>query len=357
MIVASQEPFAMPKVSIIIPCYNVERYVAKCIHSLCNQSYRDIEIIAVDDGSSDGTVGVIQELQRADDRIELVLSDHQGPGVARNKGQSHASGDYILFVDADDWVLPEMITRMLERALSTHADITVCDIRYEWEDNTSAPFDVSGQSELTAGSSPVKRLLLGHCAPGNKLLNSAWLKETGLMFPEIRNFEDYLWRARLAASVRVLSAVDEVFYVYLQRQGSLMHTFGEDSQYFPQLNDEVLRLYSEKDLFEFCQRELEYLCLRDLGLHWCHRRLGMPGMLDQVINGVQVIRHWFPDWDKSEYLSSWSMRSRMHVALIMKFPRLAWCLCIPLRRMRTNGRKRNAQRKVVLAGYPPLPGS
>lgn len=94
----------MVKVSFIIPVYNVEKYVAQCIESLCEQKEKNIEIILIDDGSTDSSLKICKEYKERDDRIKVIYQVNQGACVARNKGLVEAKGDWICFVDGDDWV-------------------------------------------------------------------------------------------------------------------------------------------------------------------------------------------------------------------------------------------------------------
>lgn len=119
----------MPLVSIVIPMFNAEAYVDKCLYSLENQSYKNIEIICVDDGSSDNTCKIVEEHFASDDRISLYRQNHLFAGVARNEGLEHAKGKYVIFLDADDYFERDMIKFMVARAEGAKAEITVCRCR------------------------------------------------------------------------------------------------------------------------------------------------------------------------------------------------------------------------------------
>ena len=98
----------MPKVSVVIPCYNVEKYIRQCIESLLHQTLSDFEIICVDDGSTDETVNIIKEYVAEDDRVILIEQKNQYAGVARNNGLEAASGEYVIFLDSDDFFAEEI---------------------------------------------------------------------------------------------------------------------------------------------------------------------------------------------------------------------------------------------------------
>ena len=114
------------KVSVIVPVYNVEKYVAKCIESILGQTYSDIEILIVDDGSTDGSYAICRRYADIDFRIKLFTQDNEGLSASRNKMLKEATGEYILFVDADDWILPYLVERLLELIDEYDADIASC---------------------------------------------------------------------------------------------------------------------------------------------------------------------------------------------------------------------------------------
>lgn len=114
-----------PKISIIVPIYNVEQYIQQCIDSLLHQTLSDIEIILVDDGSPDNSGRIADEYSKRDSSIKVIHQSNKGLGPARNAGIAEASGEYTGFVDSDDWVLPDMFRVLYENAVSQNADISV----------------------------------------------------------------------------------------------------------------------------------------------------------------------------------------------------------------------------------------
>ena len=112
-------------ISIILPVYNAEKYIKKCLNSLINQSYKNIEILCIDDGSKDNSYNIIEEFK--DERIKLFKQENSGPAKARNVGLSNAKGEYIMFCDADDWYEPNMCELMLETIINQNVDFVVCD--------------------------------------------------------------------------------------------------------------------------------------------------------------------------------------------------------------------------------------
>lgn len=119
------------KVSVIVPIYNVEMHLEKCIHSIINQTYRNIEIILVNDGSTDSSPHICDKFQEGDARIKVVHKDNGGMSDARNTGMLHATGDYYMFIDSDDWIESEMTEDLLDHAINHQAEIVMCTISSE----------------------------------------------------------------------------------------------------------------------------------------------------------------------------------------------------------------------------------
>ena len=117
---------SMVKVSVILPVYNEEKYLPQCLDSICGQTLREIEIICVDDGSTDSSPQILEGYAKKDARVKLIRQENQFAGVARNKGMSYATGKYLSFLDADDYYAPEMLEKMAEEAEKNKADIVIC---------------------------------------------------------------------------------------------------------------------------------------------------------------------------------------------------------------------------------------
>lgn len=123
----------MGKVSIIIPVYNTGKYLERCIDSIIQQTYKDLDIIIVDDGSLPETAGICDSLATADSRIRVFHKQNEGVSVARNYGLSQAVSDYIGFVDSDDWIAPEMFECLLTQLIQNNVDIVYCDALTVWD--------------------------------------------------------------------------------------------------------------------------------------------------------------------------------------------------------------------------------
>lgn len=127
------------KISVIIPIYNVEAFLERCLNTVCGQSYKNLEIILVDDGSSDNCLKICKEFADKDDRIKVIHQSNQGVSAARNTGLDMATGDYIAFVDSDDYIHTEMYERLYSLLKKYDADMSACFIRGCWDSNYAEP--------------------------------------------------------------------------------------------------------------------------------------------------------------------------------------------------------------------------
>ena len=200
------------RLSVIVPVYNVEPYLAECVDSLLGQELSDMEIILVDDGSRDRS-GEICERYAAErpDRIRCLRTENGGQGRARNLALPLAQGDYVGFVDSDDWVKPDMYKKLLDRAEETGADIVVCDFLERFSDGTERllPANFQDHPLSSAGSS---------C---NKIFRRALIGD--LRFPEGLWYEDFYFSAVMLLRSKRTEYLHEALYVYRRGQESTMH--------------------------------------------------------------------------------------------------------------------------------------
>ena len=227
-------------VSIVVPCYNVDAYLDQCLEGLTGQSMEDIEIICVNDGSSDHTAEVLRTWEKRDGRIRVMDQENSGVSVARNKGMEVARGRYIGFVDPDDMVERNMFGRLLTAAKEKDADVTVCGYN-EFYDKESMDSPESGWSP-EAGFYPeesVEQFRRGspwsQCVGTvwNKLIRRRLLEENSLRFvPGLRQGQDlYFCLTLLTLAPRLLTIPDRLYHYRRERPGS--STYGHD----PRLRD------------------------------------------------------------------------------------------------------------------------
>ena len=216
----------MPKISIIIPNYNTEKYLPRCLDSLIHQSFQDIEIIVIDDGSKDRSVAVIQSYQ--DDRIRLLhhQGDGFGPGGARNMGLDAATGKYIMFCDSDDWYEQNMCQKMYETIEREKVDVVCCQNYFDVEEGLSQAEinyrqtkqkDPSGKYTLTDNKVKKTNVLLW-----NKIWRRDVIEQYHIRFiPKNEHDDDAFWYM-YGAMASTIYYIKEKLYHYFLRENSIM---------------------------------------------------------------------------------------------------------------------------------------
>ncbi|MBE6536930.1 MAG: glycosyltransferase [Ruminococcaceae bacterium] len=227
-------------VSVIVPIYNACRYLRPAMESLMSQTLRDIEIICVDDGSTDTSLDMVKIFQQSDDRIRIITETNAGPGIARNNGLKRARGEYVAFLDADDFYDPDMLEVLYNCAKEKDLDIAIC--KYDIFDNKKANFRENVANEhakifdggVVTSKNEYPDFILESTtgAAWNKLFKRSFILEKGITFlPEIMMFEDiHFTVSALAFAERVARVDDVLIHHRIYRQQSRVRTF---RKYFP----------------------------------------------------------------------------------------------------------------------------
>lgn len=252
----------MELVSVIIPVYNVEKYLARCIQSVCGQSYQGLEIILVDDGSKDKSGVICDEYAERDGRIKVIHKENGGLGDARNAGVEKAEGKYLLFVDSDDRIHENLVRDTVETAEKNQADMVIFDYIGEEEngnltDRFTFPFSANRVIEVAEE----KELIMRSCSAVNKLIRRELWKESGFQFPKGRYYEDLATIPKVMTKTKKIVYLPEVYYYYLMRDGSIMHSRNFEKNYEDRTwaVDQLLEYFERENLIETYRNELEYL--------------------------------------------------------------------------------------------------
>ncbi len=209
-------------ISVIIPVYNVENYLEKCVKSVIGQTYKNLEIILVDDGSKDNSGAMCDELAKLDDRIKVIHKVNGGLSDARNHGLQIAKGDYIGFVDSDDYIADDMFETMHNIITENNADISIVSFYEIYKDKVIGVRD-SGNLEIMDKLEAMKELLIDR-----KIQSYAWNKLfkkelfNDLQFPTGKNFEDIATTLLLFEKSEKVVLLEEPKYYYLRRDNSII---------------------------------------------------------------------------------------------------------------------------------------
>ena len=213
-------------VTIIVPVYNVEQYLDRCVESIVNQTYRNLEIILVDDGSPDNCPAMCDEWAKKDSRIKVIHKENGGQAEARNYGLNIATGDYVAFVDSDDYISLDMYNDLLSVSVKTGSDVVGCS--YTDFDNYNPP--AFYRAELNSFIRMSKKEAILDLIKENHFQSTVWnllvkseiAKE--VLFDVGKIHEDILWPFRVFLKSNSFAYTTSKYYAYYQRQGSTMNS-------------------------------------------------------------------------------------------------------------------------------------
>ena len=289
------------KISVIVPVYNAELYLSKCIESIMNQSFVDkYELILVNDGSEDHSEDIIDEkIQKyGNDKIVKINQINGGQGKARNSGLKVAKGEFVTFVDSDDYIDENMLKELYEEALVNNSDLVICDYVEEIGDTRIY------KKSLYKGMDDIKKeYVVTVAGPCSKLIKKSLMMDNDLYFPENMIYEDLAVMPTLGAIANKISYVKKSYYHYFIRENSSMRQM----QYSPKLKCifnalEILEEKFEKyGLKEQYKDELEYLYID----HLLYAGIGRFINFDEGKNDIErvhdIIKSKFPKWRKNKY--------------------------------------------------------
>lgn len=212
-----------PLISIIIPVYNVESYLPRCLDSIINQSYKNLEIILINDASTDNSLSICNEYKNKDDRIQLISIEHGGLSKARNTGLDIAKGEYIGFVDSDDYIDKDMYKSLYKALANNGADMSVCTFYRDYPDGTKEyDFLETRDTIIFNKDEAIENILID-----KTLRNYVWTKLysahlfNDLRFPEGKNYEDIFISIKLLEKINKLIYINKFLYYYVIREGSI----------------------------------------------------------------------------------------------------------------------------------------
>lgn len=219
-------------ISIIVPIYNAEKHLSRCIDSILTQTYRNFELILVDDGSLDGSGVICDDYAKQDSRIKVIHQKNAGVSAARNAGIALSCGCYIGFVDADDCVVPEMYKRLMTVAMSNNADVVMCDAVTVYSDGMTEADTITqlGNGCVLLHNNITAKLLLEMAGAAWRCIYSAELiRSNGIQFPVgIKLSEDRIFNIKCFGSAKRLCYVKEAYYKRTVNKESAVHRFHAD---------------------------------------------------------------------------------------------------------------------------------
>ena len=298
----------MIDVSVIVPIYNVKKYIKKCLDSLVIQNFSNMEIILVNDGSTDNSLEIISEYkEKYPDLIKIYNKDNGGAASARNFGIKKALGNYIIFVDSDDWVSSNLVSKLYNKAKNTSSDIVVCGA-YSVTDNIENEIDTFHNYSNNMS----KNYMLNCSGPCWQIIKKNLIVDNNLYFLEHHFYEDIAIIPSLCLFAKKIEYLPMNLYYYLIRSGSTMN----QQKYSKSLEDifdsmeNLSNIFVSKNCYQEYYNEIEYLYIEHL-LHAASLRFFKfkeYGQLEKIVN---IMNEKFSNWNKNIYYKKKSFKYKV----------------------------------------------
>lgn len=306
----------MVDVSLILPCYNAEDYIDKCLKIILSDKLKSIEIIAINDGSKDNTIQILNSYKKKYKQLKIIDQENTGQAIARNRALDKAKGKYVMFVDVDDFLEKNAIYKMFTVAEKNNSDYVYCDYykHYEHEDIVVSNY---------FSEDPKKNAILANYAPWGKLIRMDLIKETKFKFLEGKIFEDIAVMPITAAKSKNPYHIKEPLYYYnLANLNSTIRTPKYKKKYGDifEVSDYIYTQYSNDNKLSKYNDEFEYIFLN--GILRCNILL-FAKYKEGLINISKLrknVLQKFPKIQNNKYAKNEPARSRLITQLILHIP-------------------------------------
>ena len=305
------------KLSIIVPVYGVEKYIDKCLNSLVKQSLKEIEIIVVNDGTKDNSQKIIDKyVKKYPDKIKSYIKENGGQGSARNYGLEKANGEYIGYVDSDDFVEKDMYKKLYNKAKENNYDIVVCGNYNVSEDYQNKNIDTF----INNYNTDLENIFFGKMAVWNKIYKRDILIKNKLEFKEKVWYEDLAFTLKAIMDSNTFAFIDEPLYDYLIREGSTMNNSNV------QRNLEILDAFN--DILSYIQHnkkeeyfsKIEFLAIDHIYISAIVRVLKAEAddkVKRETINKlIDYMNKKFPNYKNNKYINTLSKNRKIIYKLI-----------------------------------------
>lgn len=297
----------MPKISVIVPIYNVESYLDACMQSLVDQTYDDYEIVAVDDGSTDSSRSIAEKYAQKYPFVRVIPQENKGLGGARNTGLLNSNGEYVCFIDSDDYLEKDTLAVLADNVEKNNADIVMFD--FEFVDTEGHSLSVqkmfNDPIEGVFSLSSRKDLLLASPSACNKLFRKSLFTDNEIFFPDRVWYEDVRTILKLYLYADNLCYVQRPFYKYVQRPGSIMNNAKlERNIEIIDAMDDVFTYYKEKNAYETYRNELDFLVILNVFVLASFRVLKYDSKHRLLSDFYDYLNKNVPNYGQNPYLQT-----------------------------------------------------
>ena len=300
----------MVKVSIIVPAYNESLRIRKCIDSLLKQTYKDIEILVIDDGSTDNTVSILNEYN--DDRLKVISKTNGGQGSARNLGIKKANGEYLMFVDSDDYVSETIVEKLLKNT-DKDTDITICNL-----------YKVFGSSFVKFNNldhfcdDNIYNFMLSHPGPVGRLYKKSLFLDNNIFFVEGLINEDLGTIPLLGIYAKKINTIDDSLYYYVIHENSttMQTKFSDKLKDIFKIMEHLKKEFEKRSDNKYSD-VLEYLYTEHLLYSASLKFINFGNQgFSEIKKIISIIKKEFPEWYKNPFYKKKSIKFKVICHLV-----------------------------------------
>ena len=276
-------------ISIIVACYNGEKYIKTCLESLLNQTYENIEILVIDDGSKDNSKKEINKYIKKSKKVKYIYKDNGGLSSARNYGITKAKGKYLTFIDVDDYVNKDYIIKLYNSIIENNSDISICEIKRIYPDHESINHITS---DIVDGCM--------YPAAWNKMYKKELFNN--ISFPEGKWYEDLGTTPKLTMTHKY-SIVNEPLYNYIQNSSSIMHTFDNRIFNIYDIIEDLEKYLKSNNQYNSNLAKIEFINIYHLLIGTVYRSSFMKNFKIKDIKKIHLyVKKKYPHWRKNNYI-------------------------------------------------------
>lgn len=304
----------MVDISVIVPVYNAENYLKACMDSLVNQTKKEIEIIAINDGSKDNSLKILEDYESKYPNLVKVLSqENQGLSVTRNNGIKVAKGKYVFFVDSDDVVKTNILEKLWKKVEEYEYDLIAYDVELIYPEKIVIVKSGILEDKKDLSKEDKNRLFQNmYCVAWNKLYKKELFDDENMLFTPGIWFEDVLVLHKLIPNLKSIAHIDFAGYEYYQRENSITYTYSEKLIDIHFVMESILKYYKKANFFDDYRDELEYMYVRYMYATYI-KRLSKSKDKNRFNEGVKFVisevNKNFPDYKKNKYLNGKGFKS------------------------------------------------
>ena len=297
----------MVEVSVIVPCYNCEKTIERCIDSIKNQSFKDFEALLIDDGSTDKTSLIINRLIKDDKRFQYYYKENGGLSDARNYGLDRFSGKYISFVDSDDYIEKDFIKLLYQSIQKNNTKLSVCNFNLVFENSKK-------QYKITKDDIDLNKVV----AVWKNLFHKSLFIEENLRFPYGKWYEDLCVISKIIFTIgEDYSIVNKPLYNYVQYEDSIMHTSDDRIFQIYDILDDITLYCKKKGIYENVEKKIEFMWIHHVLFGTIFRLAFYEKFSKKMIKNIkQKVTKLYPNWKKNKYIKKQSFIVKIHITLL-----------------------------------------